>query len=87
MEIGGAAKPCSSGKQLGSQYPDPALPVFDYLPESLLEKVTNRDQFARVLVLDKWVGNADGRQAVFTRKPKGRRYYATLCCDCSYVVS
>ena len=87
VELGGAATPCSSGRQLGSQYPDPELPMFDYLPESLLHHVINIGDFARMLVLDKWVGNADGRQAVFTRKRRGRRYHAMLCCDFSYVVS
>src|SRR5215469_13749211 len=76
IENGGAATPCSSGRQLGSQHPDPELPIFDYLPESLLDQVTNVGDFARMLVLDKWVGNADGRQAVFTRKLRGRRYHA-----------
>lgn len=76
VDIGGAATPCSSGRQLGSQYPDPELPICDYLPESFLGSVVNRNDFGRVLVLDKWVGNADGRQAVFTRKPRGRRYCA-----------
>jgi HipA-like kinase len=76
MEVGGAKTPCSSGPQLGSQHPDPELPIFDYLPESLLEHVANLDDFPRMLVLDKWAGNADGRQAVFTRKLRGRRYHA-----------
>ena len=76
VELGGAATPCSSGRQLGSQYPDPELPIFDYLPETLLNQVANLRDFARMLVLDKWVGNADGRQVVFTRKPRGRRYHA-----------
>jgi hypothetical protein len=76
VEVGGAATLCSSGKQLGSQYPDPGLPIFDYLPESLLSDVSNLCDFARMLVLDKWVGNADGRQVVFTRKLRGRRYHA-----------
>jgi hypothetical protein len=87
VELGGTATPCSSGRQLGSQYPDPELPMFDYLPESLLDQVANIADFPRMLVLDKWVGNADGRQVVFTRKRRGRRYHAMLCCDFSYVVS
>ena len=76
VEFGGAATPCNSGRQLGSQYPDPELQMFDYLPESLLDQVANIGDFARMLVLDKWVGNADGRQVVFTRKLRGRRYHA-----------
>jgi hypothetical protein len=76
IEVGGTTTPCSSGRQLGSQHPDPELPIFDYLPESLLDHVVNLGDFARMLVLDKWVGNADGRQVVFTRKLRGRRYHA-----------
>ncbi|MGC2741655.1 MAG: HipA family kinase [Candidatus Angelobacter sp.] len=72
--------PCSSGLQFGSRYPcDPAddpLEVFDYLPASLMEKVTQTLSFARVLVLDKWLANADGRQAIFTRKRRGRNFQA-----------
>jgi hypothetical protein len=76
VELGDRATPCSSGTQLGSQYPDAESPIFDYLPETLLGQVTNLGDFARMLVLDKWVANADGRQAVFTRKRRGRRYHA-----------
>ena len=52
--------------------------VFDYLPESMLVKAKNIHDFARVLVLDKWAANCDGRQAVFSKKPRGRRYYSTF---------
>jgi hypothetical protein len=41
--------------------------VFDFLPEKLLGKVENRAEFLGTLVFDKWVGNADSRQAVFFR--------------------
>ena len=41
--------------------------VFDFLPEKLLGKVENRVEFLGTLVFDKWVGNADSRQAVFFR--------------------
>jgi hypothetical protein len=41
-----------------------------------------------VLVLDKWTGNADGRQAVFTKPGKARKYNAVFidqgyCFNCS----
>lgn len=39
---------------------------------------SNVVDFARVLVLDKWVGNADGRQAVFFKKPRARMYRAAF---------
>ncbi len=47
IEVGGTATRCSSGRQLGSQHPNPELPIFDYLPESLLDQVVNLGDFAR----------------------------------------
>jgi len=41
--------------------------LFDFLPEKLLGKVENRVDFLGTLVFDKWVSNADSRQAVFFR--------------------
>jgi hypothetical protein len=60
---------------------------FDYLPESLMQRIRNLQDFARVLVLDKWAGNADERQVVFTKPATAPKYSVTLCCDFSYVVS
>ena len=50
--------------------------LFDYLPETLLQKVVNIEDFARILVLDKWTSNCDGRQAVFSRKSNPGNYRA-----------
>jgi hypothetical protein len=83
VEVGGSAVPCSSGKQLASIYPPLETQVFDYLPDSMLEKVSNLAEFGRVLVLDKWTGNADGRQAIFTRRRRGRKF-ATMFIDQGY---
>lgn len=44
--------------------------IYDFLPDSLLYKVENRVDFAGILVFDKWVGNADSRQAIFFRAKK-----------------
>jgi hypothetical protein len=57
------------GWHFGSQYPgDPArVAVYDYLPDALLPQVANLEDFRAILVFDKWVGNADGRQSVFYR--------------------
>ena len=46
----------------------------DYLPEEQLAEVRNLSEFAGIMALDKWTGNANGRQAVFTRKQRERRY-------------
>ncbi len=90
IEIGGARTPWKPGVHLASLYvDDPATSlVFDYLPETMMESVRNVADFGRVLVLDRWACNCDGRQAIFSRKGKrSRGYLATLCCDFSYVVS
>jgi HipA-like kinase len=72
---------CKSGKQLGSLFigqNGPGL-SFDYLPNEMLKNVLNLADFARVLVLDKWTCNSDGRQVVFCRESvKSRRYAATF---------
>ena len=91
IEIAGCSTPCSSGLQLASRYvADPETQViFDYLPEVLmLERTRNLADMARVLVLDKWTGNADGRQVVFTKPGRARKYDITFidqgyCFNCS----
>ncbi len=91
VEIAGHSTPCSSGQQLAVRYvADPETHVvFDYLPEVLLlERVRNLQDFARVLVLDKWAGNADGRQVVFTKPVRARKYDVTFidqgyCFNCA----
>ena len=57
------------GWQFGSRFPgNPAtLNVYDFLPDALLPSVANLDDFRGILVFDKWVGNADGRQTIFYR--------------------
>jgi hypothetical protein len=57
------------GWHFGSRYPgDPSrLAVYDFLPDILLGRVANLEDFRAILVFDKWVGNADGRQSVFYR--------------------
>jgi hypothetical protein len=81
IELGGCKIRCKSGKQLGSLYVGSDSPgmTFDYLPHELLRKVANVGDFARVLVLDKWTCNADGRQAIFCRKTqRSQRHHSTF---------
>jgi hypothetical protein len=80
ISLGGAKIPCQSGKQLGSLYVGCESPgmSFDYLPRELLERVLNIEDFPRVLVLDKWTCNSDGRQAIFWKPPRRQRYTATF---------
>jgi hypothetical protein len=63
--------PVELGKHFGSRHPrKPAEgKIYDFLPDILLERVVNRNQFLGALVLDKWMGNADARQAIFWRPP------------------
>jgi hypothetical protein len=81
ISLGGVKIPCGSGKQLGSLYVGCESPgmTFDYLPRELLQRVVNVGDFARVLVLDKWACNSDGRQAIFCRKTlRSQRHHATF---------
>jgi hypothetical protein len=57
------------GQHFGSQYPGNPFTamIHDFVPDTLLEKVVNRNEFLGALVLDKWAGNIDMRQAIFSR--------------------
>jgi hypothetical protein len=52
--------------------------VFDYLPAAALDRVRNLDAFAGMLALDKWTCNTNGRQAVFWKKVRDKKYTATF---------
>jgi hypothetical protein len=52
--------------------------VFDYLPAEMFGLVRNLETFAGMLVIDKWTGNANGRQAAFWRKLRERKYTAAF---------
>jgi hypothetical protein len=81
VEVARAVIPCCSGKQLASLYAGDKIEatLFDYLPDAALEHVINLEDFARVLVLDKWTCNSDGRQAIFRRQAtRSQGYEATF---------
>lgn len=67
--LGSKQIPAEPGWHFGSRYPgDPSVvAVYDFLPESLLAQIANLEEFRAILVFDKWVGNTDGRQAIFYR--------------------
>lgn len=69
IQLGRQRLAVSAGWNFGSRFPgDPARTVvYDYLPDALLEKVENLPDFRAVLAFDKWMGNADARQAIFFR--------------------
>lgn len=80
MEMGKSVVRCQPGLQFGSRFAGGLMPgqVADYLPEEQLLDVRNLAEFAGILALDKWTGNANGRQAVFTRRQRERRYKAVF---------
>ena len=81
LELGrGQRARCAAGLQFGSQFVGGLMPgqVVDYLPESQLNEVRNLKEFAGMLCLDKWTGNCNGRQAVFERRARERKYRATF---------
>jgi hypothetical protein len=67
---------CAAGRQFGSRYIVDPLEgqVMDYIPVEMLARVRNVDTFAGILAMDKWTGNADGRQAAFWRRTRERNY-------------
>jgi len=69
MQLGSQRLEVTPGWHFGSRFPgDPArMTVYDFLPDTLLEKVENLPDFLGVLAFDKWMGNADSRQAIFFR--------------------
>jgi hypothetical protein len=80
--LAGRALPCHAGLQFGSRYVvDPtsdSAQVFDFLPETMIDRVKNLEAFAGVLAFDKWTGNANGRQAAFWKQARERKYTATF---------
>ena len=80
IDLGRTHVRCATGLQFGSRFVGGLMPgqVVDFLPEEQLVEVVNLAEFAGILALDKWTGNANGRQAVFTRKQRERRYRAVF---------
>jgi len=68
------------GLHFGSRFMGGLMPgqAVDYLPDQQLDEVRNFDEFAGILALDKWAGNCDSRQAIFTRRHRERTYRANF---------
>ncbi len=56
--------------------------IFDFLPDFLLHKIRNFQDFYGILVVDKWLGNVDSRQAIFVRR---RNHYLAKMIDHGYM--
>ena len=69
MQLGGSRRAIEPGWHFGSQYPgEPSRTVvYDFLPDTLLDRVENVEEFRGILAFDKWVGNGDSRQSIFFR--------------------
>jgi len=69
IQLGSRRHPVEHGWHFGSRHPGSpdTMAIYDFVPDALLSQVANADQFRAVLVFDRWVANADGRQAVFFR--------------------
>jgi hypothetical protein len=90
ITTGARSLPVAAGWHFGSLHPgDPTrVAVYDFLPDALLSQVKNLGDFLAILVFDKWVGNADGRQSVFFRArledfagPTGKMGFVALMID------
>lgn len=78
VDFGRSRQRCLHGLHFGSRFVGGLMPgqVVDYMPAEQLDEVRNLAEFAGMLALDKWTGNANGRQAVFQRRQNERRYRA-----------
>lgn len=80
IEEGSRRELCAAGLNFGSRYVGGLMPgqTVDYLPEERLREVRNIAEFAGMLVIDKWTCNSNGRQAVFEKRRRERKYRATF---------
>jgi hypothetical protein len=69
IQLGTRKVAAEPGWHFGSRHPGnpQTMAIYDFIPDALLSQVANSDQFRAVLVFDRWVANADGRQSVFFR--------------------
>jgi hypothetical protein len=80
IKLAHSTEPCRPGLQFGSQFVGGLMPeqVVDYLPEPMLMETRNLIEFAGILIIDKWTCNVNGRQAVFVRKGREKKYSAVF---------
>jgi hypothetical protein len=80
LDLGPRRERCQAGLSFGSRLVGGLMPghLLDYLPEEQLVEVRNLQEFAGILAFDKWTCNANGRQAVYSKKLREKRYMATF---------
>jgi hypothetical protein len=82
IQLAGSKLHCTPGLQFGSRYVVDPMDgqVLDYMPESMLDEVHIRNftVFAGALAFDKWLCNSDGRQVVYWRRSRERKYSVAL---------
>src|ERR1700760_2648544 len=80
IELRGGKQKCQPGLHFASRWVGGLMPgqTVDYLPQEQLLEVRNLAEFAGILSLDKWTCNINGRQAVFQKGRRERRYKATF---------
>jgi HipA-like kinase len=80
VDLGRRRERCKAGLQFGSRFAGGMMPgqVVDFLAAEQLAELKNPGEFAGMLALDKWTANANGRQAVFVRRNRERRYRAVF---------
>ena len=76
FNLSGRAVPVRPGLQFGSEVVTGE--VWDWPSGSILGRVRNLREFAGLLAFDKWTGNADGRQVVFHKEMRERKYTASF---------
>lgn len=69
IQLGSTRREITPGWHFGSRFPGNPITqaVYDILPDALMKKVANPEDFLGVLAFDKWAGNSDSRQAIFFR--------------------
>jgi len=80
LDFGPRRERCQPGLCFGSRLVGGLMPghLFDYLPEEQLIDVKNLREFTGILAFDKWTCNVNGRQAVYSKKTREKRYTATF---------
>ena len=93
LQLGSRRIPVEPGWHFGSRHPgDPeTMAIYDFVPDTLLAGVSNMSDFLGVLVFDKWMSNADGRQCVFFRarvddwQAEARKAFVAVMIDHGFV--